>query len=56
MNTFRYSSRLASKLATSRYTESDSVATIKRDIATAKKQGITGLVPVDNRTGRVVVG
>jgi hypothetical protein len=55
MNTaFRYSSRLASKISTSRYTESDSLATIRRDIVRAQKEGIFGLVPVDNRTGGIV--
>jgi len=52
--TYRYSARLASALATSRYSESDSLAVIRRDIDSAKKRGITGLVPVDNATGRPV--
>ena len=54
MEAFRYSSRLASKLAVSRYTESNSLATIRRDIVRAQKEGIFGLVPVDNRTGGIV--
>ena len=52
--TYRYSSRLASKLSTSRYTESDSLAQIRRDIKAAQKKGIQGLVPVDNQTNNIV--
>lgn len=52
--TYRYSSRLASNLSTSRYTESDSLAQIRRDIAAARKKGVMGLVPVDNRTDNIV--
>ena len=51
----RYSARLASSMSTSRYSESDSLAVIRRDIAAARKQGITGLVPVNNATGGIIV-
>ena len=51
----RYSARLATNLKDSRYSGSDSLAVIRRDIERAKKAGIVGLVPVDNRTNNIVL-
>lgn len=53
---FKYSARLATNLKESRYSESDSLSQIRRDIAAAKKRGTFGLVPVNNATGAIVIG